>query len=391
MKIAYFNPVGGVSGSMLIAALLDAGGNERQLLLDLARLDLSHWKWQRTTEKRRGFDGTKIHFLIEKTKSAPERRLDEIEEIIKKSNFAKPAEEMVLKAFSLLCDAETKTHQIEKEQIQFHEVDAIETILTISAAALLLDEMGIKKVYCTALPLGSGAVVCNHGEIPLPAPALNELLCGVPIYGNNEKRETITVTGMALLKAMDCNFGDFPAMTTEKTGAGIGAHDGALPDLMRVFIGESGKESRHGLYRLECTIDDMSGEEMGFLWDMVYAAGANDMYYTPVYMKKGRPAVKLTVLTEGKSLEKVRETLFTYTTTIGMICNEMQRFTLERDFKTVTTPYGDVGFKCAKGYGVKKAKAEYEDLKKIAEETGMPVAEVRKIAEQIFSREHDKI
>jgi len=237
--------------------------------------------------------------------------------------------------------------------------------------------------------MGSGSVACAHGEIPLPAPALNKLLCGVPVFGSAVKGETVTPTGIALLKALSCQFGDFPAMCVTHTGVGLGSRDFTVPNLLRIFIGESSEASSYGLFRLECTVDDMTGEELGFLWDVIYAAGVNDMYFTPVQMKKGRPGVKITVLADGESVEQARNALFRHTTTLGMTVAPMERFTLQRCCEKVATPYGKVTFKCAEGYGVKKAKAEYEDLKRIAAAEGLPLAEIREKVEKVRIREHN--
>lgn len=389
MKIAYINPVGGVSGDMLVASLLDSGGNEQQLLKDLDRLPLPGWKWQRKEETRRGFGGTKIDFFIDTEAEQKARHLSEIIQIIKDARFPAEVEKNILNTFSLLGEAESKTHRIDKEHIHFHEVGATDTILDICAVALLVYDLKIEKIYSSPLPMGSGSVRCTHGEIPLPAPALNELLCGVPVFGSETKGETVTPTGIALLKALSCQFGGFPVMTTEHTGVGLGSRDDEIPNLLRIFIGESGGASFGGLSRLECTVDDMTGEELGFLWDIVYAAGVNDMYYTPIYMKKGRPGVKITALAEGESVEKVRNALFTYTSTLGIIVIPVDRFRLKRYFQKVTTPYGEVTYKCAEGYGVNKAKAEYEDLNQIAKATGLPLAEIRETAEMAKNREHD--
>lgn len=389
MKIAYINPVGGVSGDMLVASLLDGGGNERRLLKDLGRLSLPCWKWQRREETRCGFGGTKINFQIDTKKEQTERHLCEIIQIVKDARFPADVEKTILNTFSLLAEAEAKTHQADKERIHFHEVGAIDTILDICAVVLLVYDLKIEKIYCSPLPMGSGSVHCAHGEIPLPAPALNELLCGVPVFGIKTKGETVTPTGIALLKALSCQFGDFPAMTLEHTGVGLGSRDDEVPNLLRAFIGESGNASFGGLYHLECTVDDMTGEELGFLWDAVYAAGVNDMYFTPIYMKKGRPGVKITALAEGESVEKARDAIFSYTSTLGIIITPADRFRLKRHFQKVSTPYGEVTYKCAEGYGVHKAKAEYEDLKQIAIATGLPLAKIRKTADMAKNREHN--
>lgn len=389
MNIAYINPVGGLSGDMLVAALLEGGGNEDLLLQNLRKLSLPNWKWQRNEETRCGFGGCKIDFVIDDHKEEDVRHLSEIIHIIKDAHFPAAAEETALNTFSLLADAEAKAHRLNRERIHFHEVGATDTILDICAVSLLVHDLCLEKIVCSPLPMGCGSVRCAHGEIPLPAPALNELLCGVPVFGNAVKGETVTPTGIALLKALSCQFGNFPAMRIARTGVGLGKRDGEVPNLLRVFIGKSDESPAHELFRLECTVDDMTGEDLGFLWDVIYDTGINDMYFTPIEMKKGRPGIKITVLTEREYLEEARDALLNHTTTLGMIVTPADRFTLQRYFQKVTTPYGDVTYKCAEGYGVKKTKAEYEDLKKIALATNVPLAEIRREAEKARIREHD--
>lgn len=390
MKIAYCDPVGGVSGDMLVAALLDAGGDEARLLKDLARLPLDGWSWQLRQERRGGFGGVKIDFLTEDDQNhQEERHLAEIEAIIVKACFPQNVEKTVLKTFSLLADAEAVAHGLPREQIHFHEVGAVDTILDICAAVLLLNQLGIEELHCGPLPLGSGTVRCAHGEIPVPAPGLSLLLRDVPVYGNETTGETVTPTGIALLKAFNAKFGPFPSLIVRAAGVGLGSRDSDIPNLLRVFIGDDGEKLQR-LYCLETTVDDMTGEELGFVWDKVYAAQANDMYYTPIYMKKGRPAVKITVLVLESHLEEVRTALFRHTTTLGIIIRPVERCFLRRHFEEIATDYGEITMKCAEGYGVTKAKAEFEDLKAKADIAGKPLHVIRSAAEAAFLREHDK-
>ena len=390
MKIAYFDPVGGVSGDMLVAALLDVGGDEERLLKDLARLPLDGWSWQRRQERRGGFGGVKIDFLTERNQNhQEERHLVDIEAIIAGVCFPENVKNTVLKTFSLLADAEAAAHGLPREQIHFHEVGAVDTILDICAVVLLLNQLDIEEIHCGPLPLGSGTVRCAHGDIPVPAPGLAFLLKDVPVYGNETKGETVTPTGIALLKAFNAKFGVFPPLTVRAAGVGLGSRDGDVPNLLRVFVGDDGEKLQR-LYCLETTVDDMTGEELGFLWDKVYAAQANDMHYTPIYMKKGRPGVKITVLVLESHLEEVKTVLFRHTTTLGILIKPMERCFLRRHFEEIPTDYGKITMKCAEGYGVAKAKAEFEDLKAKADTAGKPLNVIRSAAEAAFLREHDK-
>lgn len=386
MKTACLDPVGGIAGDMFLAALLDSGGEEEYLLEELKKLELTGWEWKREKVLRGGFAGTKIDFLIEEQKVC--RHLPEITDLIQKAGFPKEAEEKILKTFDLLAEAEAEVHGIPKNEVHFHEVGAADTILDICGTVLTLCHMGIQKLRSSALPMGNGTVRCEHGEIPLPAPAAAVMLRDVPVRGTSIQGETVTPTGLALLKAFPCDFGPFPVMTVKQCGCGCGTRDGNLPNILRVFIGEE-RTNVPIICRLECTIDDMTGEELGFLWEEIQKAGANDMYYTPVYMKKGRPAVKLTVLTEEARLAEVRDAVFRHTTTLGMICDRSERFVLERSFETAATPWGDVTYKTAGGPGGPKAKAEYEDLKRIAAEQGISLREARRLCDAEYRKQKD--
>lgn len=384
MKIAYLDPVGGIAGDMFLAALLDLfdRDEEEQKLLDrLKRLPLDHWQWEKKSVTRGGFRGTKIDFHAETEKD--HRHLSDIIEIIKKADFPKKAEEKIIKTFDLLAEAEAKVHGMDKNEVHFHEVGAVDTILDICSVCLLLTDHSIEKVISGPLPMGKGTVKCAHGSIPLPAPAVGELLNGVSVRGSDIIGETVTPTGIALLKAFDTTFTRFPAMTVEASGCGCGTRDSETPNILRIFLGSTNKEQKP-IYRLECTIDDMTGEELGYVWEHIINAGANDMYYTPVYMKKGRSAVKLTVLTEEENLEQIKHTIFTHTSTLGMICESVERFVLERHFESVDTPWGTVQYKIAQNDQVYKSKPEFDDLKTIADNEGISLREARLRVDRFF-------
>ena len=386
MKTAYLDPIGGIAGDMFLAALLDGGGDEEYLLRELKKADLPGWQWKREPVTRGGFAGTKIDFIIEEQKVC--RRLPDITDLIQKAHFPKDAEALMIRTFDLLAEAEAKAHGIAKNEVHFHEVGAADTILDICGTALMLCQMGIDQLICGALPMGNGTVRCAHGEMPLPAPAVAAMLPGVSTRESNIQGETVTPTGLALLKAMNCRFGAFPMMTVEESGCGCGTRDGETPNILRIFIGEGRTNVPH-ICTLECTIDDMTGEELGFLWEQMENAGANDMYYTPVYMKKGRPAVKLTALCEEAALSAVRDTIFTHTTTLGMICRRAERFVLDRGFETVETALGSVRYKTAAAPKGEKAKAEFEDLKRIAVEQGISLREARRLCDAEYEKHKD--
>ncbi|MBQ2765186.1 MAG: nickel pincer cofactor biosynthesis protein LarC [Firmicutes bacterium] len=389
MNIAYLDPIGGIAGDMFLSALLDAlhdDSAEDYLLSELNKLNLSSWQWKKETAVRGGFSGTKIDFSAKE--ESCHRHLSDIFSIVQSAHFPTDAENKILKTFDILAEAEAKVHGTTKEEVHFHEVGAVDTILDICAVCLLLTKIHLDKLICAPLPMGNGTVKCAHGEIPLPAPAVAEMLKGAAIRESSIKGETVTPTGIALLKAFDAVFGGMPSMKMEYYGCGCGTRDGEVPNILRIFIGSIDDTSSNQLYRLECTIDDMTGEDFGFLWEHISKAKTNDMYYTPIYMKKGRPAIKLTVLAEEPHLQQIKETIFRYTSTLGMICEKVERSVLDRHFETFQTPYGKITYKFAEGFGVKKAKAEYEDLKKIADNEQISLSEARRLADSYINLSH---
>lgn len=389
MNIAYLDPVGGIAGDMFVSALLDATDDntiEQELLTELHKLNLDSWLWKKENTVRCGFHGTKIDFSA-KTELC-HRHLSDMISIVQSAHFPKKAEEKILKTFDILAEAEAKVHGTTKEEVHFHEVGAVDTILDICAVCILLTKYQIDQLICAPLPMGHGTIQCAHGEIPLPAPAVAEMLKGAAIKECSIKGETVTPTGIALLKAFDTFFGDMPSMNMNLYGCGCGSRNGDIPNILRIFIGSTKESTENHLYRLECTIDDMTGEEFGFLWEHIAKAGANDMYYTPVFMKKGRPAIKLSVLTDASHLEQTRNTIFKYTSTLGMICESVDRFVLNRRTKTIPSPYGEITYKISDGYETKKMKAEFEDLKRIAESENISLSDARRLADHFFCLFH---
>lgn len=389
MKIAYIDPIGGIAGDMLLGALLDCFGKkeENYVIENLRRLPLPSWQWQRNIETKKGFGGTKINFIVPQEKN--HRHLSDIKSIIKKACFSKEVETCCFTTFDILAEAEAKAHRIKKEDIHFHEVGAMDTILDICGSVLLFEYLGIEKLYASPLPIGRGTIHCAHGDIPVPAPALTELLKDTETRPVDIDGETVTPTGIAILKAYHCAFTSFPKMKISNTGCGCGTKDFPIANLLRVFIGKTNDLNEPNIYRLECTIDDMTGEELGNVWEKIADAGANDMYYTPIYMKKGRPAIKLTVLAEKAALHKVEETIFRNTTTLGMIRTTAERNVMERHFEKIHTPYGEITYKIAEFNNIKKVKAEFEDLKKISLANNISIREIRQISDHFYFKSKD--
>lgn len=388
MKTLYLDAVGGVSGDMLVGALLDLADHQRRLTADLRRLPLPSWQLTVAETRKGAFRARQAAFTFAAERH--HRHLADILAIIDGAAYASPIAAKVKDTFQLLAEAESCAHGIPVEEVHFHEVGAVDTILDIVAVVLLLSYLKVTAVYASPLPLGRGCVEGSHGPLPLPAPAVFALLPGVATYGVDVTAETVTPTGLALLKTYGCQFGRQPSLRVEAVGCGAGSRMLPFPNLLRATLGQNAEEGGDYLYCLETVIDDMTGEQYGYLWQRCFEQGALDLYYTPIQMKKGRPGLKLTVLAPREYYEQLRGILLQETATFGLICRREQRFTLSRHFETVTTPLGPVTFKCGEGYGAVKAAPEYEDLAKLARQHGLPLIDVYRAALATWSAERNQ-
>lgn len=283
----------------------------------------------------------------------------------------------VMAVYGLIAEAESHAHGVPVTEIHFHEVGTMDAIADITAVCLLMHHIAPDQVIVSPVHVGSGHVHCAHGILPVPAPATAYILNGVPMYGGAVKGELCTPTGAALLKHFATRFGDMPVMRTEAIGYGMGKKDFEQANCVRAMLGET-EDAGDSILQLECNVDDMTAEELGFAMETILAAGALEVYTVPVGMKKSRPGTLLSVLCHKEEKEKLVQVIFRNTTTIGVREHSCSRYTLKRSFETVQTPYGEVQKKISSGYGVTREKYEYEDLARIAREQGMSLAEVRK-------------
>lgn len=283
----------------------------------------------------------------------------------------------VMAVYGLIAEAESHAHGVPVTEIHFHEVGTMDAIADITAVCLLMNRLAPDQVIVSPIHVGSGQVHCAHGILPVPAPATAYILNGVPIYGGAVKGELCTPTGAALLKHFATRFGDMPVMRMEAIGYGMGKKDFEVANCVRAMLGET-EDSGDEIVQLECNVDDMTAEEMGFATETILAAGALEVYTVPVGMKKSRPGTLLSVLCHEEEKEKLVRVLFQNTTTIGVREHKCSRYTLKRSFETLHTPYGEVQKKISSGYGVTREKYEYEDLARIAREQGISLTEVKK-------------
>ena len=380
MSTLYIKPAGGIAGDMLLGAILDAANMEEILNSYLKRLPLKNWQLQATRAQQLNATGLQVEFICEDIQ--PKRSLEDITAIIKAADFPEEIETTALRAFDILAEAEAEAHQTTKDKIHFHEVGAVDTILDICGACILKYLYHIERVYCEPLPMGHGRVKCEHGILNVPAPAVKIMLEGIPAYDAPIEGETVTPTGIALLRAWDAVFTTPHNLKSRHKGTGCGSRKGeTIPNILTIYIGEEDKQTEDTVYKIECTVDDMTGEELGFLRERLEEAGATDCYYTSVMMKKNRPGIKITLLCHSLYFDAIKEVLFRHSSTLGFIYTEVNRCIMQRTTEHIATEYGDIRIKHASYDHITKAKAEYEDVSRIAKAEHITLKEAAAMAE----------
>lgn len=281
----------------------------------------------------------------------------------------------VIAVYKLIAEAESHAHGVPVSEIHFHEVGTMDAVADITAACLLIRKLAPEKIVASPVHVGAGKVRCAHGVLPVPAPATAYILRDVPIYGGRIQGELCTPTGAALLKHFAASFGDMPVMRVQRVGYGMGKKEFEVANCVRAMLGETG-DGTDGVYELNCNIDDMTAEMIGFAAEKIREAGAVEVFTTAVMMKKNRPGTLLTVLCREAQKETVVQAIFKHTTTIGIRETLCRRYVLSRSEETVETALGAVRRKVSSGYGVQRAKFEHDDLATIAEKNGLSIAEV---------------
>lgn len=299
----------------------------------------------------------------------------EIEAIIKNLNIPENVKADVIEVYKLIAAAESKAHGKPVTDIHFHEVGSMDAIADITSVCLLFNKIAAKNIFASAINVGSGQVHCAHGLLPVPAPATAFILKDIPVYSNHIKGELCTPTGAALLKHFVNHFGTMPPIKMSAIGYGMGKKDFEAANCVRAILGES-DEKPETILEYTCNLDDISAERIAFAMEQLFAAGAVEAYTIPVTMKKSRPGHLLCVMCRERDKQKILETIFKHTTTLGVRENISNRYFLERSIETVKTEFGDIRIKRAEGYGVKRAKYEYEDLAAIARKTGLSIEEI---------------
>ena len=279
--------------------------------------------------------------------------------------------------YALIAEAESKVHGRPVTEIHFHEVGTMDAVADVVGVCLLMEQLAPEEVIASPVHTGSGHVHCAHGILPVPAPATAMILQGIPSYSTGVKGELCTPTGAALLKHFANRFGDRPIMTVSAIGYGMGKKDFDQANCVRAFLGES-EGTREMITKLECNLDDMTGEDIGFASEQLFAAGARDVFTQPIQMKKNRPGILLSVICLPEDADRLAEVMMKHTTTLGIRRQDMSRYALDRREETVSTPYGDVRVKRSTGMGVERIKPEYDDLAAIAREKALSLNTIRK-------------
>ncbi len=389
LKTAYFECASGISGDMVLGALLDLGIELSQLEQAISALPVKGYKLVAEKVKRQHISGTRLKVEIDH-ENQPHRHLSNIKEIISVSTLPDKIKERAIHIFQRVAEAEAKIHGTSVEQVHFHELGAVDTIIDIVGALVCLEILGIEQIVSSPLPLGHGTITCAHGQLPVPAPAALELLKGCPVYAGDTEGELVTPTGAAIISTLAKSFSRLPLMNIQNTGYGAGSRDySPRPNLLRVIMGESQEEhaSSETLTKMEADIDDMNPQLYGWLTEKLFSAGASDVILIPIYMKKNRPATRLNVFAHPHLIKKLTDIIFEETTTIGLRFSHSHKMVLSRSFQQIDTPWGPVSIKIAQLPNNKfKYKAEYEDCKKIARQEGISIKEVYAKVEQLAEK-----
>ena len=377
MRIAYFDCFSGASGDMILGSLIDAGLSRRGLREELKKLRIPNVRLKTERVLKAGLAATQV--IVEgKNEKRTHRNLIEILRIIERSRVETYVKEKSKEIFRRIAWVEGKIHRTPMEEIHFHEVGGLDSIVDIVGSVWGIRQLGIEKIYVSKVNVGGGFVKCEHGILPVPAPATLSLMEGKPIFSSGVERELFTPTGAAILTTLGSGFGSMPPINIERIGCGAGRADLPHPNLLRLIIGTS--ESAFGKERvvvIETNIDDMNPQFYDYVMEKLFALKVLEVFVTPILMKKNRPGHLLTVICPSEMLASVTEFLLEETTTIGLRWHEEERAKADREIISHRTKYGRIRFKVSRWEGkVVNLSPEYEDCKRLALEKGVPLKQI---------------
>jgi len=393
MRIAYFDCFSGVSGDMILGALIDAGADLHKLESELGKLKISGFTLKAEKTTRKGISGTR--FFVDADHSHAERHLTDIERIMDNSGLADDIKAKAKAIFRDLAEVEAKIHNTNPGDVHFHEIGGLDSIVDVVGSLIVMKMLGIETMYASRIPVGTGFVECDHGVLPLPAPATLELLKGIPVYASSIDKELVTPTGIAILKHVVQSFGTIPEMKIERIGYGAGSRDLKIPNLLRVWIGETEVKQEYEqdeVILIETNIDNMNPEILGYALERLLERGALDVFMTPIFMKKNRPGTLLSILITPDKLDETISIIFAETHSLGRRFQRLERRKLPRELITVETSFGPVRVKVSDtGMEGRILSPEYEDCREIAARLGVPLRKVYEVAqaaaEKISARE----
>ncbi len=394
MKIAYFDCFSGVSGDMIVGALLDAGLDLQDLEAELLKLGLEGYSVSAERVGRGAITGTK--FLVETDETGHGRTVGEIMQILGDSALDDDVRSSVRSVISEIAQVESRIHGTSADELHLHETSGLDSIIDIVASIVGLKMLGVEAVFASKIHVGTGFVECAHGTLPVPAPATLALLKGIPVYSRGIESELATPTGAALLRVLAQDFGPVPEMKVEAVGYGAGTRELEMPNVLRIVIGDisSATYETDEVVLIEVNIDDMNPEFFGHVSDLLWTRGALDVFLTPVFMKKNRPGTVLTVVAPQEHVDEIVSTIFSETTTFGVRMTKVERRKLTRELFCVETRFGKIGVKLGRTDGrVVTLAPEYEDCREAALRCGVPLAdvydEVRAVARETVRADGD--
>lgn len=409
MKTLYLDCSMGAAGDMLTAALLELLPAREKMVRELNGLGIPGITYVCEAASKCGIGGTHVSVRVHGKEESEEMHdhghdhahhhdsghdhahehhheddhghhhhsgMHEIGQIVEKLPVSERIKKDVMAVFGLIAEAESHVHGVPITEIHFHEVGTMDAVADIAAVCVLMDRLAPDQVIVSPVHVGSGQVKCAHGILPVPAPATAYILKDVPIYGGEIRGELCTPTGAALLQYFATRFGAMPVMRASVIGYGMGKKDFPAANCVRALFGET-EDAGDTVAELSCNVDDMTAEAVGYAMEVFFAAGALEVYTTPVGMKKSRPGIVIHVMCREDKKDEMAALIFKHTTTIGIRENLSRRYTLHRSVETMQTPFGEVRKKISTGYGVTREKFEYEDLARIAAERGMSIDEVQ--------------
>ena len=383
MRVAYFDCFSGVSGDMVLGALVDLGLDIDELARGLSSLDLEEFRIESRDVMSYGLRATKVDVIV--PESVLVRTFNNIRDVIENSDLPGPVKAMSLEIFMRIASAESVIHNKPVDQVHFHEVGAVDSIVDIVGTAYGMSALGITEAFASPLPLGHGMIKTQHGSLPVPAPAVLEILGDTPTYGRGIPTEIVTPTGAAIVKSLAGAFGVMPPMKIGAIGYGAGSKDIGVPNILRVVTGDLADTPGDGeqlAYVISTNVDDMNPEFYEYVMERLFAAGAHDVWLTPTQMKKTRPGVVINVLGSPAEVSGLKRILLEETSTFGLRTSTVMKKAIERAFVEVETRWGPVRVKIGREGGhVTSVSPEFSDCARIAGESGVPIKDVFRAAQ----------